>query len=307
MVRVALKAWFIAIFVVLPMSTEKEKRKLIDRLRNKYRLVVMNDDTFEERVSLRLTPLGFLILITVVTAIMISLVVSLVAFTPLREYIPGYADIGMQKQLIELNYKTDSMQRSLVNKQRYMDNLSLILSGNDSAEHPANPRDTTKKYNNLNFRPSSEDTALRHEIESMDQYSLSIGGKRKGGISGFFFFVPVRGTVSNAFNAAEEHFGVDVMANDENEPVRSTLDGTVISAAWTTGDGYVISVQHADNLISIYKHNAALLKKTGEYIKAGDPIAIVGSSGEQNSGPHVHFELWYNGTAIDPSEYMVFQ
>lgn len=289
------------------MTAEKEKRKLIERLRNKYRLVVMNDDTFEERFSLRLTPLGFLILIFVVTAIMITLVVSLVAFTPLREYIPGYADVGMQKELDRLAWKTDSMEKSLINRQRYMDNLSMILSGRDTAEHPQNPRDTTKKYTNLDFRPSAADSALREEIESMDQYSLSIGVKQKGGISGFFFFIPVTGSITNAFNAAEEHFGVDVTASDDNEPVRATLDGTVISAGWTTGDGYVISVQHSDNLISIYKHNAALLKKPGEYVKAGDPIAIVGSSGEQIVGPHIHFELWYNGTPIDPNEYMVFQ
>lgn len=289
------------------MTAEKKKRKLIDRLRNKYRLVVMNDDTFEERFSLRLTPLGFLILIFVSTIIMITLVVSLVAFTPLREYIPGYADVGMQKDLTKMIWKTDSMEKAMIKKQRYMDNLAMILSGRDSAEHPVDPRDSTKQYNDLDFRPSAADSALREEIESMDQYSLSIGVKQRGGISGFFFFIPVTGSVTNTFNAAEEHFGVDVTASNENEPVRVTLDGTVISAGWTTGDGYVIAVQHSDNLISIYKHNAALLKKPGEYVKAGDPIAIVGSSGEQNIGPHIHFELWYNGTPIDPNEYMVFQ
>ena len=256
---------------------------------------------------MRQTPLGFLILIAVVAIAMITFVVSLVAFTPIREYIPGYADVGMQKELVLLNFKSDSLEKAIVQKQRYMDNLSLILTGNDTAEHPKNPRDTTKNYNNLNFRPSAADTALRNEIETQDQYSLAIDVKHKGGISGFFFFVPVKGVVSNAFNSAEENFGVDIAAADENEPIRATLDGTIISAGWTTDEGYVISVQHADNLISIYKHNAALLKKTGEYVKAGDPIAIVGSSGEQTSGPHLHFELWYNGTAIDPSEYMVFQ
>ncbi len=289
------------------MSAEKEKPKLIARLRNKYRLVVMNDDTFEERFSLRLTPGGFLILITVITFIMITLVVSLVAFTPLREYIPGYADVDMQTKLVKLNWQADSIEKTLETRQKYVDNMMLVISGKDTAEHPKNPRDTSKNYNNLNFRPSAADSALRNEIESMDQYSLSMDVKPHGGISGFFFFVPVKGTVSNAFNSAENHFGVDIAASDENEPIRSTLDGTVISASFTTDDGYVIAVQHSDNLISIYKHNAALLKKPGEYVKAGDPIAIVGTSGEQIEGPHLHFELWYNGTPIDPQEYMVFE
>lgn len=289
------------------MAADKEKPKLIHRLRNRYRLVVMNDDTFEERFSLRQTPLGFLIMISVVTIIMITLVVSLVAFTPIREYIPGYAEVEMQTELVHLNFKADSLEKTIILRQKYMDNISLILLGNDTAEHPKNPRDTTKNYKNLDFRPNAADTALRNEIETQDQYSLAIDVRHKGGISGFFFFVPVKGSISNAFNSAEEHFGIDIAASDENEPVRVTLDGTIISAGWTTDDGYVISVQHSDNLISIYKHNAALLKKTGDYVKAGDPIAIVGSSGEQISGPHLHFELWYNGTAIDPAEYMVFQ
>lgn len=288
------------------MPENKAKRKLVDRLRNRYRLVVMNDDTFEERFSLRLTPLGFLILISSVTIIMTALVVSLVAFTPIREYIPGYADVDSETELLKMNWKADSLEKSMNARQKYIDNLAMILSGRDTAEHPKNPRDSTKKFTNLNFKPSKEDSAMRLAFESQDEYSLSVDFARKGGIAGFFFFAPIKGTVSNTFNAAEEHFGVDIAATDENVPVRATLDGTVISANWTTDDGYVIQVQHSNNIISIYKHNAALLKKPGEYVKAGDPIAIVGSSGEQIAGPHIHFELWYNGAPVDPQDYMVF-
>lgn len=288
------------------MAENKAKRKLIDRLRNRYRLVVMNDDTFEERFSLRLTPLGFLILIAGITIVMTALVVSLVAFTPIREYIPGYADVNQQKELLALNWKADSLEQTLEARQHYLDNIAMILSGRDTAEHPKNPRDSTKKFTNLNFKPSKEDSSMRSSFESRDEYSLNVDFVHKGGIAGFFFFVPVKGTVSNTFNAAEEHFGVDIAASEENEPVRATLDGTVIAANWTTGDGYVIQVQHSNNIISIYKHNAALLKKPGDYVKAGDPIAIVGSSGEQIAGPHLHFEIWYNGAAVNPQDFMVF-
>ncbi|MBI3511094.1 MAG: M23 family metallopeptidase [Bacteroidetes bacterium] len=289
------------------MTEHKAKNKLIHRLRNRYRLVVMNDDTFEERFSWRQTPLGFLIAIISLTIFMIALVVVLIAFTPIREYIPGYADETSQQKLLDLHFKTDSIEKILTDQQKYTDNILTILKGKDSAEHPVNPRDTTKKYTNLNFKPSKEDTALRNDVESMDQYSLTANFDRKGGIGDFFFFVPLQGTVTNIFNAAEEHFGVDIAATDDNEPVRSTLDGTVISAGWTIDNGYVIEIQHANNIISIYKHNAALLKKTGDYVKAGDPIAIVGSSGEQMIGPHLHFELWYNGTPVDPQDYILIQ
>ncbi|HEU4716427.1 MAG TPA: M23 family metallopeptidase [Bacteroidia bacterium] len=277
----------------------------MERLRSRYRLVVMNDETFEERLSVRLTPLGFLILIAATTIIMTTLVVSLVAFTPLREYIPGYADVGLQTKLDSLSVRADSLQNSMVARKKYMDNLRIILTGQDSAEHPKNFRDSTKKYANIKAKPSKEDSALRDEIEDMDEYSLKMDVRHQG-ISGFFFFVPVKGTITNPFNMAEGHFGVDIVAADENEPIRATLDGTVISAGYTVDDGYVIQVQHSDNLVSIYKHCASLLKKTGDYVKAGDPIAIVGSSGEQIAEPNLHFELWYNGTPIDPQENMVF-
>jgi len=287
------------------MSTKKEKRKLVDRLRNKYRLVVMNEDTFEERFSLRQTPLGFLWLSASFMLVIIFLVVILIAFTPIREYIPGYADVGVQNQLIKLNFQADSLQKSVVFKQRYLDNIALILSGKDSAIQPKDLRDSTKNYGNMNFQTNAADSALRNEIENQDQYSLTIDVKPRGGVSGFFFFVPMKGEVSSAFNLGEENFGVDILSADENEPVRSTLDGTVIASGWSTAYGYVISVQHAENLISIYKYNSVALKKPGESVRAGDPIAIVGSFGKQ--GPQLHFELWYNGTAINPSDYMVFQ
>lgn len=287
------------------MPTKKEKRKLVDRLRNEYRLVVMNENTFEERFSLRQTPFGFLLFSAFFMLIIIFLVVILIAFTPIREYIPGYADVGVQNQLIKLNFQADSLQKSVVFKQRYLDNIALILSGKDSAIQPKDLRDSTKNYGNMNFQTSAADSALRYEIENQDQYSLTIDVKPRGGVSGFFFFVPIKGEVSSTFNLGEENFGVDILSADENEPVRSTLDGTVIASGWSTAYGYIISVQHAKNLISIYKYNSVALKKPGESVRAGDPIAIVGSFGKQ--GPQLHFELWYNGTAINPSDYMVFQ
>lgn len=268
-------------------------------------MVVMDDSTFEERVSVTLTPLGILVAISAITIVMTALVVSLIAFTPIREYIPGYADVGMQQDLIELNEKTDSLVREAEANEQYLANLKKILKGNDTAVIVQNPTDTTKKYENLNFSRSPEDSALRDEFENSDQYSLAIGVTRKTGISGYFFFAPVKGSITSSFNLAEEHFGVDV-ASSENESVKATLDGTVISSGWNPEDGYVIQVQHSNNLISVYKHNAALLKKTGQFVKAGEPIAIIGNSGEHSTGPHVHFEIWYNGAPVDPQEYVVF-
>lgn len=287
------------------MEGQGKKRSWKDRLRTRFRMVVMDDSTFEERVSVTLTPLGILVALSAITIVMTALVVSLIAFTPIREYIPGYADVGMQQDLIALNEKTDSLVREAEANEQYLANLRKILKGNDTAVIVQNPTDTTKKYENLNFSRSPEDSALRDEFENSDQYSLAIGVTRKTGISGYFFFAPVKGSITSSFNLAEEHFGVDV-ASSENESVKATLDGTVISSGWNPEDGYVIQVQHSNNLISVYKHNAALLKKTGQFVKAGEPIAIIGNSGEHSTGPHVHFEIWYNGAPVDPQEYVVF-
>lgn len=287
--------------------SEKQGRwkKFTSWMRNRYRLVIMNDNTFEEKWSLRLTPLGVVTLIGSISIVMTVLVISLVAFTPLREYIPGYADVGMRRQLMDAAHRLDSLEQKSLADSMYFANLKNVLNGNISSEQPKNPRDTSKNFKNLPLNPSPADSALRKEIESADSYSLQMGVSKRTGVSAFFFFPPLKGIVTNSFNSADEHFGTDIAA-PENEAIKATLDGTVIMSGWTTDAGYVIQVQHSNNLVSVYKHNSSLLKKTGQYVKAGEPIAIIGSSGELTTGPHLHFELWYNGAPVDPQEYIAF-
>ncbi|MCW3083165.1 MAG: hypothetical protein JWP12_531 [Bacteroidetes bacterium] len=290
------------------MASEKEnKRKFIDRIRHRYRLVVMNDDTFEENFSLRLTPLGFFILLASVTIVMTMLVTSLIAFTPVREYIPGYADVSMRRDLIKLALKTDSLEQALVQQNAFTENVGNVLKGNVKTDSTQNRPDKNKDYNKLNMNASAAEEALKKDIESQDKYSLeySTENTKKSGISNFFFFTPLKGIVSEQFKSKDQHYGVDVVG-PENESVKATLDGTVILATWSSETGYTITVQHSNNLISVYKHNSVLLKKVGDYVKAGEAIAIIGNSGEQTTGPHLHFELWYNGTAINPQDYIVF-
>ncbi len=282
------------------------RKKIITRLRNRYRLTVMNDDTFEEKFTLRLTPLGVVILIGSVTIVMTMLVISLLAFTSLREYIPGYADISVRREMIRLAMKSDSLEQTISEQNFFVQNLNNVLSGNiknDSAQTRPDKKITPP---NLKINPSVKEKALRKIIESQDQYTLSYATEtNKSGISNFFFFTPLKGIVSASFNTKDKHFGVDIVG-PENEPIKATLDGTVILAAWSSETGYTITVQHSNNLISVYKHNSVLLKKMGDYVKAGEPVAIIGNSGEQTTGPHLHFELWYNGNAVNPQDYMVF-
>ncbi|MGQ0829033.1 MAG: M23 family metallopeptidase [Bacteroidota bacterium] len=288
------------------MSEQKDKKKILKRLLHRYRLVVMNDDTFEENFSLRLTPLGLFILIGSVTIVMTMIVISLIAFTPLREYIPGYADVGVRRELITLAVRSDSLEKSLTSQLFFFENLTNVLQGNIKTDSAQNRPDKNKAYNKLNIDASGKEALLKQNIESQDQYSLSFEPESgKTGISNFFFFTPLKGIVSSSFKTAERHYGTDILG-PENEAIKATLAGTVILATWSSETGYTITVQHSNDLISVYKHNSVLLKKTGDYVKAGEAIAIIGNSGEQTSGPHLHFELWYNGNPINPQDYMVF-
>lgn len=289
------------------MTQEQKEKAFFRRLKSKYRLVVMNDNTFEEKLSLKLSPLNLFILVGSTTIFLIIIVISTIAFTPLREYIPGYADVNMRKKVISLVLKADSLETELVSKDIYIKNIQNIITGKTIGKPVKQTVDSTKKYNAIDFKPSKEDLLLREQIESQDQYNLSLGTEntQKNNINSFFFFTPLKGLLSNSFNIAEAHYGVDVVA-PENEAIKATLDGTVILSIWTAETGYVIQIQHENNLISVYKHNSALLKKAGEYVKAGETIAIIGNSGELTNGPHLHFELWYNGTPINPQDYMVF-
>jgi murein DD-endopeptidase MepM/ murein hydrolase activator NlpD len=289
------------------MIDQKENKKnFLQRLRHRYRLVVMNDDTFEENFSLRLTPLGLVVLLGSVTIVMVMLVTSLIAFTPLREYIPGYADVGMRRELVSMALRSDSLDQAIKEQNVFNENINNVLKGNIKQDTTQNKPDKSKEYEKLALNASPKEIALKKAIETQDKYSLAYGAEsNKNGISNFFFFSPIKGVVSEQFKSKEQHYGVDIVG-PENEPIKATLDGTVVLATWSSETGYTITVQHSNNLISVYKHNSVLLKKIGDYVKAGEPIAIIGNSGEQTSGPHLHFELWYNGNAIDPQGYMVF-
>lgn len=292
---------------------EEKKKNWFSRLRIRYRLVMMNDDTFEEKLSLRLTPLNVFIAVGLISIVMITLTTSLIAFTPLREYIPGYgSEVNTRKELINLALKLDSLQYELNLRTQALDNIKNVISGNvgnDTLTKNQNAKTNKGNIpnNNAEVKPSKEDSVFRKQMESQDKYSLAFSENKteKNNISSFFFFTPVKGMVTNSYNSSEEHFGVDI-ASKENEAIKATLDGTVLFAGWTPETGYTIELQHSNNLVSAYKHNSVLLKKAGQFVKAGEAIAIIGNSGEQTSGPHLHFELWYNGNAIDPQEYMVF-
>jgi murein DD-endopeptidase MepM/ murein hydrolase activator NlpD len=290
---------------------EKRKQSWNSRLRNKYRLVIMNDDTLEERLTFRLSKLNVFVVLGTLTIILIFLTSILIAFTPLREYIPGYTNVGLLKKLYELQIKTDSIENDLGKRDAFIQNIKDIMNGKDlSADIPLS-KDTLHKYTNIKQKKSPEDSLLRAEVENQGKYNLyrfeNTGNERQKSapIGKVLFFVPLKGVITNEFNPSQSHYGIDIVAR-QNDAIKCVLDGTVIMSNWTLETGYTIAIQHQQNIISVYKHNSALLKREGDFVKAGDPIAIIGQTGELTTGPHLHFELWNDGSPVNPKDYINF-
>lgn len=288
------------------MTNFKNKPKKLQRLKHKYRLVILNEDTFEEKMSLRLSQLNVFVIVGLSSLVLILMVILLIAFTPLKEFIPGYANVNVRKQGVENFLKSDSIAIALAQNNLYIDNIKHIIQGEVIELDNESVIDSLASYQDIKNEPIEEDSVLRNMIETEEKYNLfSVAGSTSGNISEFIFLQPLKGTVTDRFNIKKQHFGIDIVA-PKNEAIKATLDGTVIFAEWTAETGYVIQLQHADNIVSIYKHNSVLHKKVGDYVKAGEVIAIVGNSGEFSSGPHLHFELWCNGIPINPEDYMMF-
>ena len=280
-------------------------KKLIRKLRNKYRLVLMNDTTFDERFSAFLTPLNVISGIAAVFIVIAVIIVSLIVFTPLKEYIPGYSDSQMRINAANAALMADSLQQKQESYERYFANLQNVLTGNVGNDSVTLQQPESQSYKNLSFKRSEADSLLRTTIEEQEQYALSSSRQVAASMPGVYFFTPIRGLVTSSYNHASGHFGVDVAA-PKGHAIKAVLDGTIVFSGFTADGGNVVYIQHANNIVSVYKHLSALLHKTGDHVKAGNTIGIIGNSGEYTDGPHLHFELWFNGRPMDPQEFIAF-
>lgn len=292
------------------MSEKNKDIKWYNKLKSNYRLAIFNDQTFEERFSFRLTRMNVIITMLSLGIIFIIITFFIIAYSPIREYIPGYPTVDQKKELYKLNIMADSLLLAIQRKDVYVQNIKNIIEDNESIyAEPIEP-ETAKRIDTTTQSKSREDSILRAEFENSEMYNLYFtepvnSELSRTSIRNFNFFRPLNGIISSPFNQTEKHYGTDIVTA-HNEAIMATLDGTIIYANWTLETGHVITIQHKSNLISVYKHCSVLLKKEGELAKAGEPIAISGQSGEFTSGPHLHFELWYNGSPIDPQEYIIF-
>ncbi len=286
-------------------AKKKAKKKFARKLLHKYRLVVLNEDTFEERFAIKLTRLNVFVIVSSLTILLIIGTTMLIAYTSLREYIPGYSSTSLKKRATELNYKTDSLQGVLVANEKYLESIKRVLTGDVSAieiNKDSIIKTAEQDITHEDLTPSPEDLRLREKVDKEDKYSLFESATSK---VNFVLFPPANGSISEGYNINKKHFAVDIVVAKDT-PIKSTADGTVILAEWTTQTGYVIIIDHGNGLISTYKHNASLTKSQGDLVKSGEVIALSGNTGELTTGPHLHFELWNDGYPIDPTTFIDF-
>lgn len=286
-------------------KSKKPRRFEVKKLFHKYRLVILNEDTFEERLSYKLTRLNVFVVTSLTVIVLIIGTIVLIAFTPLREYIPGYASPELRRKTVELTFLADSLETEVRKNRQYFNSIQQMLTGNVT---PKTVEDSVAAVlpfdpSGVNFSPSKEDSLLRGKVAEEDKYNLLDIAVSK---TDFTLFPPVKGYVSQEFSLEEKHYAVDIVT-DKNAPVKAVADGTIIFSEWTAETGYVIILEHSYGLISVYKHNASLSKKQGDMVKTGEVIAIVGNTGEFTTGPHLHFELWSDGYPMNPTDFIAFE
>jgi len=288
------------------MPAKRLKKQIIKkRLFTKNRLVILNEDTFEEIFSLRLNLMNVFVGLTTVSIVMIALTTYIIAFTPLREYIPGYASTQLKREATENAVKSDSLINVIAENDQYLSSLKKVLTGD--LEHTKLSRDSIvatgqKELTPQEMKPSAADTRLRQEVELEDKYNLFEQATPK---VTQVLFAPVKGLITEPYNASKKHFAITVaLAN--NTPVKAIAAGTVLLADWTPTNGNVIMVRHNDGIISVYKQAGSLTKEQGDVVRSGEVIALAGASVQKQSA-QLHFELWKDGYPINPTQFIDFE
>jgi len=288
------------------MKKETSRSKRIKKkLLNRYRLVILNEQTFEEQLYFRLTRLNVIIICTFLFALLFTGTIALVSYTPIKEIIPGYASTKMRKQAAENAFRLDSLLDAYRQSNQQLSAIRKVLIGEvDIAEikEYAINLDTQNIVNLSNLKRSKQDSLLRSLVEQEDKYSVAL---TSGSKVDFVLYPPAIGNLSQAYDPVDKHYAVDIVLN-ENAPVKAVAEGTVIFSEWTADTGYVIIIEHPYGLLSAYKHNASLSKFQGETVAAGEVIATAGNTGKYSTGYHLHFELWSDGFPMNPENFIDF-
>lgn len=276
-------------------------------IEKKFLFVIRRKEDFSVITSFSITKvsLGLLLILFLMVCFTISLIL---AKTLLSQWFdPAYTETENTLKIYALSETVDSLLMEVQAKDTYLQNIKGIIAGEDLVDtrpDTAVPLEVNRAEIDL-YKTSEATRQIIEEFESLPLDESSFMGITSSSFSDAYFFPPLKGVVTGGFDPAKNHFGVDVVSA-ENEPVKSIADGTVVFASWTLETGYVVTIQHSNELISIYKHNSVLLKNLGDLVKGGEIVSIIGNTGEQTTGQHLHMELWYKGNPLNPQEFITF-
>lgn len=292
----------------------KKERRRWERMRDTYRLVIFNNETFEEVRSFNLSPLNVYVMGSTLVVLVSALAIAAIVFTPIKRLIPGYGTTNTSPEMVKIYRDIDSLEQLVEAQERYNEGMRKLLT----ADVEYAPKEAPEKKPVENHEPvprSEEDAKLRNEVEvaeiraatgataPMNPVNIS---PREVPLEQMHFSTPIGGSIVAGFDTEKKHLGVDVVA-PKNTPVKAAMDGWVISSDWTLETGNTIAIQHTNNIVTFYKHNSVLLKKAGSYVRGGEAIAIIGNTGELTDGPHLHFELWHQGKPVNPTDFVDFK
>ena len=286
-------------------NQEKKGTGFLKKLLIRYRMVIINEETFEEQAQVRVSRLNFMILVILIIASIFTATFITIAYTPLKAIIPGYDSSELRQKAIQNLFTTDSLITLYNQNINYLNAVRSVLNGDVTFQDPELSIENGLNDQELNASfapPIIEDSLLRAFVAKEDKYNPN--ETRESGIT-TLLLAPAKGPISQPFSPEDLHFAVDIVL-EENTPIKAIADGTVIFAEWTSQTGYVIILEHLSGMLSVYKHNADLNKKQGDAVSGGEVIASAGNTGEFSTGFHLHFELWENGTPVNPEEYILF-
>nr|MBS0037163.1 M23 family metallopeptidase [Saprospiraceae bacterium] len=296
----------------MAQNSGPKKKSLFSRLRTPFRLIILNNETLEEKTSFNLSLLNLYLLVCALCILSAAIALSLLVFSPLRTLVPGYADYTETREFIEMNRKVTAMSEELEAQMLYTESLSRILKGELETEDDIlqNTRQSEPNGNGLSEdavipERIPEDDLLRREVDMREVLNVS-NVQPATDLYNLQFIPPLTGLISMSFDPTIEHYGIDVIA-PKDSPVKAIMDGVVFMNDWTLQTGNSLGIIHEGNIVSFYKHNAYVFKNAGDRVRAGDAIAIIGNTGKQTDGPHLHFELWIDGQPVNPEEYINFE
>ena len=277
------------------MEDEQLGKQKNDRLKRNYRLVVLDDETLQEVSTYKLSLLNVYLLISSALVLVGLIIILLFVFTPIKTLLPGYGEVTANKDFIELTQKTKALENDNLAMTEYIDRSRTRLMGDSSGGNIEIPAESSRSNLPLNLETEREVVKNRKPQTIVNKAKLGQ----------YYLLNPLLGPISAQFDPNKKHFGVDILGA-KNAAIKAVMDGYVIASDWTLESGNTLAIQHANNIVSFYKHNSSLLKKAGSFVQAGEAIAIIGNSGTLSDGPHLHFELWYNGHPVNPTEFINF-